>query len=267
MKLLLMLCVLMCLAAVWVGVPPPRSEWSAKLEAPRMALELECGPASADTTKTEDWIAGSKREALPLQTHSARESGSPQPDWEQLGSLLAQGREYEAARLESEWLSREATAQAALSRLCSHPPLEDLAAYGCVRVVAASVAREPARMADALARLACVTPPAQQDLAQALASLRSSVTQAPLLDWSHLPRALSLVRTCALDPERFEALFVHIGECPVPRALEPLLLELALDASQPPALPASLRHSARAALLSSHPELYQPLLAEATGPE
>ena len=126
MKLLLMLCVLICLAAVWVGVPPPLSEWSAKLEAPRMALELECGPASADMTRTVDCIAGSGRQTVPLQTQSAQESGSPQPDWEQLGSLLAQGREYEAARLESEWLSREATAQAALSRLCSHPPLEDL---------------------------------------------------------------------------------------------------------------------------------------------
>jgi hypothetical protein len=212
-------------------------------------------------------LAGEGPEAAPLQIPPVEEASPPQPAWEQLGSLLSQGREFEAARLESEWLSREDTAQSALVRLCSHPPLEDLAAYGCVRVVAASVAREPARMVDVLARLACVPPPAQQDLAQALATLRSSATQGPLLDWSHLPQALNLVREWAHDHERFEALFVHIGECTVPPTLEPLLLELALDASQPPALPTSLQHSARAALLSIHPELYLPLLAESTAPE
>lgn len=240
----LLLGVLLCgLVAFPEVLPQPAPEWTQAIEAPREALVAEPALNVRDEAASAPRVAESHR-------------GVP-PGWDfaLLGSLLAQGREYEALRLESEWLASGDGPRRALDRLTSGVVLEELEAYGCVRLVASGVARDPAELDPVLDALDSMAPCSAQDLAQALAGLRHAPGGGPLLDWSRIPRLLAGLRQRPQLAERLQPLFVHLGESAAVRAQWPLLFEIAND----PGLPATLVESARMALCAHDPETYGPI--------
>lgn len=253
MRSIWILCALVGLWAAWRIEPQPQPQWSIAFEARRQALELET--AKAPLESRESCARTPLEPAAPVERAGERageRAQGRQSDWARLGSLLAQGKQYEAARLESEWLVDPTLADRALAHLQSGTASDELTNFGCVRLVVANLAREPQGLENVLLALPRVPLPAQQDLAQALAGLRRADGKEPLLGWQQLPLALRILREQPWQSERLELLFVHLGEARIPEHGEPLLLEIAHD----PTLPATLVASARSALIARDPQLY-----------